>query len=109
MKVNQNYWTLKVYTMKISIHELAAKEFDEAIEWYENQTKGLGKRFKKSVINQLKKIKENPNWFLRETDNIYKAYVPKFPYKILFTFDKEKVLFGQSLICTENHGTGSQD
>ena len=51
MKVNQNYWTLKAYTMKISIHELAAKEFDEAIEWYENQTKGLGKRFKKSVIN----------------------------------------------------------
>jgi mRNA-degrading endonuclease RelE of RelBE toxin-antitoxin system len=78
--------------MKISIHELAAKEFDEAIEWYENQTKRLGKRFKKSVINQLRKIKENPNWFLRETDDIYKAYVPKFPYKILFTFDKEKVV-----------------
>src|SRR3990172_6679720 len=92
MKVNQNYWTLKAYIMKINIHELAAKEFDDAIEWYENQSKGLGKRFKKSVTNQLRKIKKNPNWFLRETDNIYKAYVPKFPYKILFTSGKDRVV-----------------
>lgn len=28
--------------MQIRIHELAAKEFDEAIEWYELQSKGLG-------------------------------------------------------------------
>ena len=32
--------------MKIHIHELAAKEFDEAIEWYEAQTKGVGTRFR---------------------------------------------------------------
>ncbi len=41
--------------MKIKIHELAAQEFDEAIEWYELQSKGLGKRFKKSVNSQLNK------------------------------------------------------
>ena len=41
--------------MKISIHELASKEFDEAIDWYENQSPGLGNRFKDSVIQQLKK------------------------------------------------------
>ena len=29
--------------MKIKIHELAAQEFDEAIEWYELQSKRLGK------------------------------------------------------------------
>lgn len=78
--------------MKINIHELATKEFDEAIEWYELQSKGLGKRFKKTVIDQLKKIKQNPNWFLVEEDNIHKAYVPKFPYKILFTSEKEGIV-----------------
>jgi len=46
--------------MKIKIHELASEEFDEAIEWYELQSKGLGKRFKQSVIEQIKKIKKNP-------------------------------------------------
>lgn len=77
--------------MIVKIHELAAKEFDDAINWYENQSKGLGQRFKKTVTDQIKKIKSNPGWFLIESDNIYKAYIPKFPYKILFTFDKEVI------------------
>ena len=33
--------------MQVKIHELAAKEFNEAVEWYELQSKGLGKQFKK--------------------------------------------------------------
>ena len=56
MKAVQGYWILKVYIMKIEIHELAADEFNDAIEWYELQSKGLGKRFKKSVTNQFGKI-----------------------------------------------------
>lgn len=78
--------------MQVSIHELAAKEFDEAIEWYELQSKGLGERFKKSVIVQVNNIKMNPKWYLKEKDNIYKAYIPKFPYKILFTIDNENII-----------------
>lgn len=68
MKVGQNYWISKDYIMKIKIHELASKEFDEAIEWYELQSKGLGKRFKKAVIERINKIKRNPNWYLIEAD-----------------------------------------
>lgn len=78
--------------MKIEIHELAAQEFEEAIEWYEMQSEGLGTRFKKSVIKQIQKIKQNPDWFLIEAENIYKAYVPKFSYKILYTVDKERII-----------------
>ena len=58
MKAEQNCWILKTCTMKIKIHEIAALELDEASEWYEIQSKGLGKRFKDSVKDQLKKIKE---------------------------------------------------
>ena len=43
------------------------------------------------MTNQLKKIKQNPDWFLIEAENIYKAYIPKFPYKILYTLDKERI------------------
>lgn len=78
--------------MKIKIHELASKEFDEAVEWYELQSKDLGKRFKKSVIEQINKINSNPNWYLIEKDNIHKAYVPKFPYKILFTIENNEII-----------------
>lgn len=76
--------------MQVKIHELAANELNEAIEWYELQAKGLGQRFKKSVIEHIEKIKKNPEWFLIEADNIHKAYIPKFPYKILFTKESNK-------------------
>lgn len=78
--------------MKINIHELAANEFDDAIDWYELQAKGLGKRFKKAVVKQIQKIKRKPTWFLKESDYIYKAYVPKFPYKILFTSNENEIV-----------------
>ena len=41
--------------MNIKIHESASKEFDDAINWYEKKSKGLGKRFRKAVIAQIKK------------------------------------------------------
>jgi hypothetical protein len=78
--------------MQVRIHELAAKEFDEGIEWYEIQSKGIGQQFKKSVIDNIEKIKKNPEWFLVEADNIHKAYVAKFPYKILFTKENSNTI-----------------
>lgn len=78
--------------MKIKIHELAVAEFEEAIDWYEQQLKGLGDRFKKSVMAQIKNIRMHPNWFLIEEENIRKAYIPKFPYKILFTVEDESIV-----------------
>ena len=76
--------------MTVKIHELASKEFDEAIEWYNLQFKGLGTRFKNVVIEQINKIRKHPTWFLPEADNVYKAYIPKFPYKILFSIESNE-------------------
>lgn len=78
--------------MQVKIHELATKEFDEAIEWYKLQQKGLGKRFKTIVINQIKKIKLNSNWFLIMEANIHKAYIPKFSRKILYSVENNNVV-----------------
>ncbi len=78
--------------MKINIHECAAKELDEAIEWYDFQSSGLGRRFKKTVIEQIRKIRKHPTWFLTESNSILKAYIPKFPYKILFTASRDEIV-----------------
>jgi hypothetical protein len=78
--------------VKVEILDLAAQEFDDAINWYEMQSKGLGKLFKKHVIYQIDKIKVNPTWFLYEEAPIYKAFIPKFPYKILYTAEENKII-----------------
>ncbi len=80
--------------MKVEIHELTQKEFDDAVVWYEMQNAGLGNRFKKTVIEQIKRIKKNPTWFLVEDGPIYKVYIPKFPYKILDTVEEQRIIIG---------------
>lgn len=78
--------------IKILIHELAAKEFDDSIEWYELQSRGLGKKFKNVVIETINKVKKNPTWYLTEEDRIYKAYTPGFPFKILYTISEKEII-----------------
>ncbi len=80
------------FMLKIKIHKYATFEFEEAIQWYEFQASGLGERFKKAVIKQFNLVKENPSWYPQESKNIYKTYIPKFPYKILFTFDSKVII-----------------
>ena len=80
LKTGAHNWSiLTAYTMKIRIHELAAKEFDDAIVWYDQQSEGLGKRFEKTVKDSIRKIGNNPQWYLKESIDLYKAYIPKFP------------------------------
>lgn len=57
--------------MQVMIHELAVKEFDDAIEWYELQSNGLGERFKNAVLDKIAKIKIHPKWYLIEDGNSY--------------------------------------
>jgi len=78
--------------VKIKITELAAQEFEDAIGWYNMQSSGLGRRFKKEVLKQIKKIKVNPTWFLFEEEPIYKVFIPKFPYKLLYTIEEGAII-----------------
>lgn len=78
--------------MKIRIHELAVKELDEAVEWYEFQSEGLGKKFRQLVRDQVKNIVKNPTWYLKESDYIYKVFIPRFPYKILYTTEENQII-----------------
>jgi len=78
--------------LKIRIHDLAAQEFDDAIDWYEMQSHGLGARFKSKVVEQINRIKLNPTWFPVEEGSLYKAFIPQFPYKILFTIEDDVLI-----------------
>jgi plasmid stabilization system protein ParE len=78
--------------MKIRIHELALQEFEEAVEWYELQSRGLGMNFRQIVRDQVRKLAKHPTWYLKESDDIYKVYVPRFPYKILYTTEEDEMV-----------------
>lgn len=46
--------------MKVRIHEVAVMEFEDAIQWYDLQSNGLGSRFKDATLRLIDKIKDTP-------------------------------------------------
>ena len=76
---------------RIKIVKEARNDLLEIVEWYELQQKGLGIRFTQVVKRELERIREAPGWFLIEEGDIYKAFVPRFPHKILYRFDESYV------------------
>ena len=73
---------MKKYRVKIDIEALS--DIRNIIEWYEAQKVGLGKRFQKSVINQINDLSENPQIYAIRYKEIRCMLVMKFPYMVHF-------------------------
>ena len=77
--------------MVIILNEFAAEELKDAIDFYEIQVKGLGKRFKDEIKFALRAIKKNPDTWPTESDDIKKYILHKFPYKILYSIENNYI------------------
>jgi toxin ParE1/3/4 len=67
-------------------------DLDDAIVWYENKVKGLGKRFLFQVEKAKQQIQSNPHHYSIFHKNIRRVLVDKFPYKIYYLISEETVL-----------------
>ena len=77
---------------KIILTELANNELQDAIQYYEFQVSGLGIKFKNEVESALKRISEYPHVWSQERPEVRKYLLNKFPYKILFSLEKDHIL-----------------
>jgi len=75
---------------KIVILPEAKNDIRQAAQWYEIQSKGLGKRFTAHVRTAVNDIKLNPFGFEIRYRNTRTALVEKFPYMIHFTTDEQQ-------------------
>ena len=78
--------------MNIEFLPIAKLELDDAIEYYELQLEGLGKRYKEEVRSSLKRISIFPIAWTLIRPNIRKCVMHKFPYNILYSIDKNTIL-----------------
>ena len=78
--------------MEIIIAKIAEAEFDDAKQYYELEQAGLGKRFEKEVKASLQRVKQFPTAWPIEREGIQKYLIHKFPYKILYSVQKNKIL-----------------
>jgi len=77
--------------MKIIFDELAQLELDEASEYYELQVPGLGERFRKEVKRAIYRIHEYYDAWPKETGDVRRYLLHKFPYKILYSLEREYI------------------
>ena len=79
---------------RIELHESAQKELEEALQWYENRSTGLGVKFIEAISNKLNEISIHPDRYAKRIDEFREVSTNIFPYILIYEFlPKEKVVF----------------
>ena len=78
--------------MEIVFSKLASLELEDAIAFYETELAGLGFRFKEEIKSSVLRIKEHPEAWSIEKGEVRKVLLHRFPYKILYAIEKEKII-----------------
>ncbi len=78
--------------MKIEFLDIAQIELDEAIEYYELEQKGLGRRFLREIKLSILRIKAFPFSCQLITENSRQCLVKSFPFSIIYQIRNKSVL-----------------
>lgn len=78
-----------VYT--VVIDPRAIQDIQEAVDYYEKQQPGLGKKFESVVDKHLITLQKNPFFRIRY-DNVHCLPLKKYPYMVHFTVDEDHKL-----------------
>ena len=74
--------------MKFYFHELAAKEFDRAVQYYEECSRGLGEDFSKEIYATISRIVEFPEAWTPLSKNSRRCLVNRFPYGVIYQIER---------------------
>lgn len=75
--------------MKVTFLAPARYEFDEAVEYYEEQEAGLGDHFRTEIIKSIKRISSFPAAYTKLSANTRRCLVARFHHAIIYHFDRE--------------------
>ena len=78
--------------MTLKFHIRARFDIIQAVAWYEDHKKGLGKRFNKSLIAAFKHIADSPLQFPITFEDFRKARIDRaFPFSIIYIIDEDTI------------------
>ncbi|HSR18544.1 MAG TPA: hypothetical protein VLM39_10690 [Ignavibacteriaceae bacterium] len=77
--------------MIVEFLEPAHIEYQEAIDFYNLQSQGLGNKFIAEIDATISIIKNYPDSFAEYTKHTRKAVVNVFPYNIIYTIHKNYI------------------
>jgi hypothetical protein len=77
--------------MEIVFDQLAQLELDDASEYYEFEVPGLGIRFRDEVKRAIHIIREYPDAWAKEKNDVRRYLLHKFPYKIIYSIESHYI------------------
>ena len=77
--------------MRMETHPEAAKEAQEAADYYEQCRTGLGYRFESAIETAGQRILNNPYLHAEEDDGTRFGAVDGFPYSIIYEIHSDKI------------------
>ncbi len=83
----------------IRLHPATQIEYNEAYEWYEDKSKGLGERFIKAVRHKIAEIALNPEVYGSKGNKKFReAMVEFFPFIIVYKiYNRKKEIYISSV------------
>lgn len=78
--------------MKVSFYPEARDELFEAISYYEQCQKGLGKEFAKEVYATIQRIIQFPEAWSKMSENTRRCLVNRFPYGLIYSILENEII-----------------
>jgi len=76
---------------KVSFHELAEFELNDAAIFFENELTGLGLRFLSAVEAATVHIQQHPEASPIIAKNVRRKVLRKFPYSVMFSIQPDRI------------------
>jgi len=78
--------------MKVSFLEEAEFELEQAIEYYDFQSAGLGQQFLQEVLNTLDRISNFPKAWHPLSKNTKRCQTARYPYGLIYSVLENEIL-----------------
>lgn len=79
-------------TYRIIVRPEAAREVQEAFDWYEERSEGLGLEFLRAAEACLAAVQRNPLAFPQAHKEVRRALMRKFPYALFYLIKEESIV-----------------
>lgn len=77
---------------ELIFRDKAIFEMEDAFDYYEFKSKGLGKKFFDHIQNYFERIETAPKHFPQKYGTIREAFIQKFPFVILYEIHENVVV-----------------
>jgi plasmid stabilization system protein ParE len=78
--------------MEIRFLAVAQQEFDEAVEYYNAESPGLGDQFLLDALDALERVRQFPRAWHPYTENSRRCQTRRFPYGIVYQVLESEIL-----------------